>query len=278
MSDEESETDAGTNSNNPKTPWRQVKDDYDSDIEELSQFSFNENFETKNDLSPIESAPVVDVFVDTTTKGKVRRKIRLKSVMDKNDPLRPLAVPTPSRSLQRRLNARSPVVSRTPRRHTDDVESSQRSLVSASRKGKAKVIHAAYDSDDGFAPISLPPRRLTSDDESSIPDSVEGFGEVLYCSEDDSRIAQQRPDEVGFGFDPVLDVGLDGDNDFDFDAGSDRDNDFDLDLDLDEDNDFGLDLDLAQKKTMIKYKNKTMLMALTNSILLGKTTSLKMTS
>jgi hypothetical protein len=39
MSDEESETDAATNSNNPKTPWQQVMDDYDSDIEELSQSS-----------------------------------------------------------------------------------------------------------------------------------------------------------------------------------------------------------------------------------------------
>jgi hypothetical protein len=51
----------------------QVMDDYDSDIEELSQSSFNEQFETRDDLSPIESAPVVDVFVNTTTKGKVRR-------------------------------------------------------------------------------------------------------------------------------------------------------------------------------------------------------------
>jgi hypothetical protein len=205
-------------------------DDYDSDIEELSQSSFNEHFETKDDLSPIESSSVVDVFLETATRGKVRRKIRSKSVMDKNDPPRLLAVPTPSRPLQRRLNARSPVVSPSPRRHPDDVESSQRSLVSGSRKGKAKVTHTEDDSDDGFAPISPPPARLTSDDESSIPDSVEGFGELFYRPEGDSHIGQKRPDEVEF------DPGLDGGNDF-LDAGSDRDNDFDNDLGSDEDDD-----------------------------------------
>jgi hypothetical protein len=51
---------------------------------------------------------------------------------------------------------------------------------------------------------------------STIPDSVEGYGEVLYYSGDDSHIGQQRH-EVEF------DVSLGGDNDFD------------LDLDLDED-------------------------------------------
>jgi hypothetical protein len=103
--------------------------------------------------------------------------------------------------------------------------------VSGSRKDKAKVIGTEDDSDDGFAPISPAPASLTSEEnnaqvpvsdddiyESSIPDSVEGFGEVLYCSEDDSRIAQERSDEVEI--DPGLDVGLDGDNDFD--AGSDN--------------------------------------------------------